>query len=47
MNIVDAKVVGDTISFVAGDTRYIGRVNGNTIEGVSQTSTGWRATRGN
>ena len=47
MNIVDAKVIGETISFVAGDTRYIGRVNGNTIEGVSQTSTGWRATRGN
>ena len=47
MNIVDAKVIGETISFVASDTRYIGRVNGNTIEGVSQTSTGWRATRGN
>jgi SAM-dependent methyltransferase len=45
LNIVDGKVIGDTISFVAGDTRYIGRVNGNAIEGISQTSTGWRATR--
>ena len=45
LNIVDGKVIGDTISFVAGDTRYIGRVNGKTIEGISQTSTGWRATR--
>ena len=46
MNITDGKVIGDTISFVAGDTRYTGRVNGNAIEGISQTSTGWRATRG-
>jgi SAM-dependent methyltransferase len=45
LNIVDGKVIGDTISFVAGDTRYIGRVNGNAIEGITQTSTGWRATR--
>jgi hypothetical protein len=45
LNIVDGKVIGDTISFVAGDSRYIGRVNGNTIEGVTQTSTGWSAKR--
>lgn len=44
-NIVDGKVIGDTISFVAGDTRYIGRVNGNAIEGITQTSTGWSAKR--
>jgi SAM-dependent methyltransferase len=44
-NIVDGKVIGDTLSFVAGDTRYIGRVNGKTIEGFSRTSTTWRATR--
>jgi SAM-dependent methyltransferase len=45
LNIVDGKVIGDTISFVAGDTRYIGRVNGKTIEGITQTSTGWSAKR--
>jgi hypothetical protein len=45
MEITDGKVIGATISFVAGDTRYIGRVNGKTIEGISQTSIGWRATR--
>jgi len=45
-NIVDGKVIGDTLSFVAGDTRYIGRVNGKTIEGISRTSATWRATRG-
>ncbi|MBX9775014.1 MAG: class I SAM-dependent methyltransferase [Xanthobacteraceae bacterium] len=44
-NIVDGKVIGDTVSFVAGDTRYIGRVNGKTIEGITQTSTGWSAKR--
>lgn len=44
-NLVDGKVIGDTLSFVAGDTRYIGRVNGNAIEGISRTSTTWRATR--
>jgi Methyltransferase domain len=45
MDIVDGKVIGDTISFVAGDTRYTGRVNGNAVEGISQTSVPWRATR--
>ncbi len=47
MNITDGKVIGETISFVAGDSRYIGRVSGNTITGISQTAVGWRATRGN
>jgi hypothetical protein len=45
MNVTDGKVIGETISFVAGDTRYIGRVNGNAIEGISRTSIPWRATR--
>jgi hypothetical protein len=25
--------------------QYTGRVNGNTMEGIAQSSTGWRATR--
>jgi hypothetical protein len=45
MNITDGKVIGETISFVAGDTRYIGRVNGNAIEGIARTASPWRATR--
>jgi len=45
MNITDGKVIGDTLSFVAGDTRYTGRVNGNVIDGISQTASPWRATR--
>jgi hypothetical protein len=45
MTITDGKVIGDTLSFIAGDTRYTGRVNGNVIEGISQTASPWRATR--
>jgi SAM-dependent methyltransferase len=44
--IADGKVIGDIISFVAGDTRYTGRVSGNKlIEGLAVSSTSWRATR--
>ena len=45
MTITDGKLRGDQISFVAGDTRYTGRVTGNAIEGLALASTGWRATR--
>ena len=45
MNITTGKVIGDQITFTAGTMQYTGRVNGNTIEGIAQTSTGWRATR--
>jgi hypothetical protein len=45
MNINTGKVIGDQITFTAGTAQYTGRVNGNTIEGIAQTSSGWRATR--
>jgi len=45
MTISTGKVIGDQITFTAGTAQYTGRVNGNTIEGIAQTSTGWRATR--
>jgi len=45
MNITGGKVIGDQIMFTAGNMHYTGRVNGNAIEGVAQTSTGFRATR--
>ncbi len=45
MNIANGKVIGDQITFTAGTQQYIGRVNGNSIEGIAQTSAGWRATR--
>jgi Methyltransferase domain len=45
MNISTGKVIGDQITFTAGTMQYTGRVNGNTIEGIAQTSAGWRATR--
>ena len=45
MPISNGKVIGDQIVFTAGDARYTGRVNGNAIEGIAQTSVGWKATR--
>jgi hypothetical protein len=38
--ITNGKLNGDQISFTAGDTKYTGHVNGNTIDGGS-----WKATR--
>jgi hypothetical protein len=46
--ISDGKMIGNWIEFSAGETRYIGRVNGNVIEGISKSPNGtktWRATR--
>ena len=45
MTISTGKVIGDQITFTAGTMQYPGRVNGNAIEGIAQTSSGWRATR--
>ena len=45
MTITAGKVIGDQITFTAGTMQYTGRVNGNAVEGIAQTSTGWRATR--
>jgi hypothetical protein len=46
--IRDGKMTGDQIAFSVGTTRYTGRVNGNTIEGISKSATGetkWQSTR--
>jgi methyltransferase family protein len=46
--ITEGKMVGDLISFSAGNARFSGRVSGNTIEGTVTTGTGgspWRASR--
>ena len=45
LNISSGKVIGDQITFTAGTKHYTGRVTDNAIEGIAQTSTGWRATR--
>jgi hypothetical protein len=44
-DIANGKVLGDQIVFTAGDAHYSGRVTDKAIEGISQTSAGWRATR--
>jgi hypothetical protein len=48
--ITDGKMTGDQITFSVGDTRYSGKVNGNSIEGTSKSGTNeskWQATRAN
>jgi hypothetical protein len=45
MAIGNGKLVGDLITFMAGNSQYTGRVNGNAIEGVSATASGFQATR--
>jgi hypothetical protein len=43
--ITDGKLNADQISFTAGGVQYKGRVNGNTIEGNSNSGASWKATR--
>ncbi len=43
--ISDGKLRGDEITFKAGNTTYIGRVEGNTISGNGANGGGWTATR--
>lgn len=46
--ISEGKLTGDLIVFTAGNSRYSGRVNGNSIEGTIKSATGeskWQATR--
>jgi SAM-dependent methyltransferase len=47
VNITDATLRGDQISFTAGNVKYSGRVNGNAIEGTMSggSSGSFRATR--
>jgi SAM-dependent methyltransferase len=46
--IANGKLLGDQITFDAGGTRYTGRVNGDTMEGILTSGTSkseWRASR--
>ena len=42
---VAGKLNGDEINFTAGEAQYIGRVNGNSIEGTLNSGGKWSATR--
>ncbi len=46
VQIGNAKVLGDQITFTANNVQYTGRVSGNSIEGLSQTTAPFSATRG-
>jgi len=48
MNISNAKMRGDEITFTAGGAEYSGKVTGNTMEGTVKSngrSSSWKATR--
>ncbi len=43
---ISGKLVGNQISFSAGDTQYAGQVNGDSMQGTTGSNGGsWRATR--
>jgi hypothetical protein len=42
---INGKLNGDQITFSAGEAQYIGRVNGNAIEGTLKSGGKWSATR--
>ncbi len=46
MEISNGRVLADVITFTAGQSQYTGRVNGNAIEGITQSTSGFQATRG-
>lgn len=43
--ISDAKMIGEQIVFNAGGRKYTGRVDGNAMQGKTDTGTPWRASR--
>jgi precorrin-6B methylase 2 len=43
--ISGGRLRGDEITFTAGNARYTGRVNGNTMRGTLANGTAWSATR--
>ena len=46
--VTDGRLSGDQLSFTAGDVRYTGRVNGNTMQGTftsSNSTAPWSATQ--
>jgi hypothetical protein len=45
VQIANAKMHGDQITFSAGEAQYTGRVNGNTMEGTLKSGGKWSATR--
>jgi hypothetical protein len=43
--IANGRLEGNQITFTAGDTKYIGRVSGNTMEGTVSSGGSWKAIR--
>ena len=45
IQFIDGRLEGSRITFTAGDREYVGRVNGNVIEGNVSSGGSWKATR--
>ena len=44
---INGRLEGNRITFTAGDREYVGRVNGNVMEGSVSSGGVWKATRDN
>jgi len=47
VQFINGRLEGSRITFTAGDREYVGRVNGNVMEGNVSSGGNWKATRDN
>ena len=47
MQFITGRLEGNRITFTAGDGEYVGRVNGNVMEGIVSSGGNWKASRAN
>jgi SAM-dependent methyltransferase len=45
MQVLTGRLEGNRITFTAGDGEYVGRVNGNVMEGIVSSGGNWKASR--
>jgi SAM-dependent methyltransferase len=45
MQVINGRLEGNRITFTAGDGEYVGRVNGNVMEGIVSSGGNWKASR--
>jgi SAM-dependent methyltransferase len=45
MQVITGRLEGNRITFTAGDGEYVGRVNGNVMEGIVSSGGNWKASR--
>ncbi len=47
VQFITGRLEGNQITFTAGDGEYVGRVNGNVMEGIVSSGGNWKASRAN